>query len=95
MSNKFVLSGFSDEVDFDIKKQFEALKKLGINYFEPRMINEKNIIKLSDDEVNSLKELMKEYGIPAAFCACACSRAMAAFTSCKYRYTFPSQSIRN
>lgn len=34
MSNKFILSGFSDEVDFDIKKQFEALKKLGINYFE-------------------------------------------------------------
>ena len=63
MSNKFVLSGFSDEFDFDIKKQFEALKKLGINYFEPRMINKKNIIKLSDDEVNSLKELMKEYGI--------------------------------
>ena len=63
MSNKFVLSGFSDEVDFDIKKQFEALKKLGINYFEPRMINDKNIIKLSDDEVKNLKELMKEYGI--------------------------------
>ena len=61
--SKFILSGFSDEIDFDIVKQFEGLKKLGISYFEPRNISGKNISKLTDEEVDNLKKLMEEYGI--------------------------------
>ena len=51
--SKFIFTGFSDEIDFDIVKQFEGLKKLGISYFEPRTIGGKNISKLTDDEVDN------------------------------------------
>ena len=57
------ISGFSDEIDKSIIKQFEALNKLGIKYFEPRGIDGKNISTLTDDEVKSLKEDMQKYGI--------------------------------
>ena len=57
------ISGFSDEIDKSIVKQFEALNKLGISYFEPRGVDGKNISELTDDEVQSVKENMKKYGI--------------------------------
>lgn len=62
----FTFTGFSDEVSFDVIEQFEALNKLGISHFEPRMIGDKNIIKLSDEEVMKLAETMKTYGISAS-----------------------------
>lgn len=65
MSN-FIISGFSDEIDENIDKQFETLQKLGIKYFEPRGINGKNIADLTDDEVFKLLTAMKKYGIRAS-----------------------------
>ena len=62
----FIFSGFSDEIDEMIVNQFEHLNKLGIQYFEPRNINGKNISELSDDEVDILKESMRKYGIMAS-----------------------------
>lgn len=61
--HEFIITGFSDEIDSDITKQFEHLNKLNINYFEPRGINEKNIADLNDDEVSKLLSEMKKYGI--------------------------------
>ena len=63
---KFVLSGFSDEIDSDIIKQFEGLQKLNISYFEPRGINGKNISELSLEEAVELKKTMDEYKISAS-----------------------------
>ncbi len=60
------LSGFADEISSDIKVQFEVFNKLGINYFEPRGVNGKNISELSDDEVNALLSEMKKHGISAS-----------------------------
>ena len=60
------ISGFSDEIAEDIDVQFSTLNKLGINYFEPRGVNGKNIATLNDEEVLQLKEKMKEYGIKAS-----------------------------
>lgn len=57
------ISGFSDEIDANIDIQFEVLNKLGIKYFEPRFINEKNISELCDSEVCSLKDKMEKAGI--------------------------------
>ena len=59
----WIISGFSDEIDENIEKQFRHLNKLGISYFEPRGINGKNISDLSDDEVSALKSAMEQYGI--------------------------------
>lgn len=61
--NKFVLSGFSDEIDQDIKIQFKVLKKLGIAYFEPRGINGTNIADISDRQLTQLKKEMIDYEI--------------------------------
>ncbi len=61
--SEFILTGFSDEIDSDVVKQFEHLNKLKIEYFEPRGIDGKNISSLNDDEVFELKEKMDKYGI--------------------------------
>lgn len=63
MSYSFTISGFSDEIDSNVVKQFEHLNKLGISYFEPRGIDGKNIADLDDGEVLALKEKMDQYGI--------------------------------
>lgn len=60
------ISGFSDEIASDIVTQFKVLNRLGISFFEPRGINGKNISLLNEDEVNELKEAMKDYGIKAS-----------------------------
>jgi sugar phosphate isomerase/epimerase len=57
------LSGFADEIDSSIIKQFAVLNKIGISYFEPRGVDGKNISELTDEEVSGLKENMKKYGI--------------------------------
>lgn len=64
--NNFIISGFSDEIDENIEIQFQALKDMGIRYFEPRGINGKNIADLTDDEVMKLLAAMKKYGIRAS-----------------------------
>ena len=60
---KFIISGFSDEIAENVQKQFEVLNRLGIEYFEPRGIDGKNISELTDGETQELAEKMKKYGI--------------------------------
>lgn len=57
------ISGFSDEITEITKEQFEALKRFGIHYFEPRGIDGKNISTLTEEELYDLKTLMDEYEI--------------------------------
>jgi len=57
------ISGFSDEISSAVDTQFEVLHRLGISYFEPRGIDGKNISKLSNQEVQELKEKMAQWGI--------------------------------
>ena len=59
----FVITGFSDEISEVTEEQFKHLNTLGIEYFEPRGIDGKNIAALSDEEVLVLKEKMQKYGI--------------------------------
>lgn len=66
MNRVFTISGFSDEMDSDIKKQFCYLKELGISYFEPRGINEQNISELTLEQAGALKQLMDQYSIKAS-----------------------------
>ncbi len=64
--HNFIISGFSDEIDPNIIKQFEHLNALGISYFEPRGINGKNISELTIEETEELLLAMKKYGIKAS-----------------------------
>lgn len=58
---KFILSGFADEIDPMMNKQYELLHKLGIEYIELRGVNGKNISELTTNEVKELKaELDRE-----------------------------------
>lgn len=66
MEYKFEISGFSDEIDNSIDKQFSALNELGINFFEVRGVNGKNISVLDDCELETLKQKMNEYNIKAS-----------------------------
>lgn len=59
----FTITGFSDEISEVTEEQFKHLNALGIEYFEPRGIDGKNISELSDEEVLVLKEKMQKYGI--------------------------------
>ncbi|MBR5614924.1 MAG: sugar phosphate isomerase/epimerase [Clostridia bacterium] len=60
------ISGFSDEIDSNINVQFRVLKKLGIEYFEPRGINGTNIADISDEQLVQLKQEMLNFGIKAS-----------------------------
>ena len=55
MEKQFVLTGFADEISADTTAQLEGLKKLGVTHIEPRNIDGKNIIKLTDEEVAAFK----------------------------------------
>lgn len=57
------ISGFSDEIDISIVKQFNVLNKLGIEYFEPRGVDGKNISELTAEDITMLKNNMDKYGI--------------------------------
>ena len=57
------LSGFSDEIHPSVDVQFQVLRKLGINYFEPRGIDGKSISELTDAEVSTLRDKMERNGI--------------------------------
>lgn len=59
----FIISGFSDEIDKNVKTQFEHLNKLNISFFEPRGINGKSIAELDEAQAYELKETMDRYGI--------------------------------
>lgn len=63
MNYNFTISGFSDEIDANIEKQFETLNALGIKYFEVRGVNGKNISGLNDIELKKLKNMMEQYNI--------------------------------
>ena len=63
MEKQFVLTGFADEISADTTAQLEGLKKLGVTHIEPRNIDGKNIIKLTDEEVAAFKAKLEKYGI--------------------------------
>ncbi len=60
---KFILSAFSDEAAAPLAEQIEALKAAGITCMEPRFINGKGILDLTDEELDSLKAALDEAGI--------------------------------
>lgn len=51
----YILTGFADEIDPMMQKQYALLHKLGIEYIELRGVDGKNISELTEQEVKSLK----------------------------------------
>ena len=61
--SKYVLSAFADEAGTSLEEQIAALKRNDIGYIEPRNINGKPILTLTDDELAEVKEKLDENGI--------------------------------
>lgn len=60
---RFVLSAFADEAGNSLDEQIAALKENGIDYIEPRKIDGKGVLDLSDDELIAVKKALDENGI--------------------------------
>ena len=60
---RFILSAFADEAGTTLEEQIAALKRNGIDYIEPRNINGKPILTLTDDELRNVKAELDKNGI--------------------------------
>lgn len=60
---KFLLSAFADEAGTLLDEQIAALKRNEIDYIEPRNINGKPILTLTDEEVSELKNELDKNNI--------------------------------
>lgn len=60
---KYTLSGFADEIAEDFDEQIEYLKVLGVDHMEIRGVDDKNISKLTDEELKVVKEKLDAAGI--------------------------------
>lgn len=59
----FTLTGFADEISPDLKVQLDVFESLGIKYVELRGVWDKNVLALSDSEVETIKAEMDKRGI--------------------------------
>jgi 3-dehydroshikimate dehydratase len=57
------LSGFADEISPDLKVQLDTLDSLGIKYLELRAVWGKNVLDLTDQELNDVKAELDRRGI--------------------------------
>lgn len=57
------LSAFADEVTNDFLEQVKYLAQEKVGYIEPRFINKKNIMDLTDDELTEAKKMIQDHGL--------------------------------
>ena len=60
---RYCLSAFADEAADSLEEQITALKENRIAYIEPRNINGKGILTLTDEELIEVKKKLDEAGI--------------------------------
>ena len=60
---KFILSAFADEASSNFTEQLEALKRHEIPLIEVRGVDGKNILDLTDEELDVVVEKLNAYGI--------------------------------
>ncbi|MBR2612005.1 MAG: sugar phosphate isomerase/epimerase [Clostridia bacterium] len=60
---KFILSAFADEAAESLDGQIEALLSNGIYQIEPRNIDKKGILDLSEEELTVISQKLKDNGI--------------------------------
>lgn len=53
-----MISGFADEIDADLNKQIEVIKRLGISHIEMRGVNGKGLVEYALDEVKDIKRTL-------------------------------------
>ncbi|MGL5434659.1 MAG: sugar phosphate isomerase/epimerase family protein [Lachnospiraceae bacterium] len=63
MWNEIMISGFADEIDPNLDKQIEVLKKLNMNHIEMRGVNGKGLVEYPLNEVKAIKSKLDAAGI--------------------------------
>ena len=63
MSAYFKLSAFGDEIADDLAEQLRVLNQLNVGYLELRGAWGKNVLKLSDEEVDRVRQMCADAGI--------------------------------
>lgn len=63
MLNNFRISGFADEASPLLSEQIRLLNGLNVGFMEPRVVNGKNIVDLSDAELCEMKKELDEGGV--------------------------------
>ncbi len=63
LDTKLTISGFCDEIHDFNKIQFDVLKQLGINHYDFRLINAKSALDFSDETIDAVLDMGKEYGM--------------------------------
>lgn len=58
-----IISGFADEIDPNLDRQIEVVKRLGISYIEMRGVNGKGLVEYSLDDVREIKKILDTNGI--------------------------------
>ena len=58
-----IISGFADEIDPNLDKQIEVIKRLGITHIEMRGVNGKGLVEYSLDEARNIKKILDANGI--------------------------------
>ncbi|CAG7641402.1 hypothetical protein PAESOLCIP111_04227 [Paenibacillus solanacearum] len=56
------ITGFADEIGADLEQQMEVLESEGISHIEFRGVWGKNVLKLTDDELERVKKLLDARG---------------------------------
>lgn len=64
MTDKIIISGFSDEIDDDLDKQLEVVKKLGMKYISLRSAYGRNISQYTPEEfTDKIVSKLQEYDV--------------------------------
>jgi len=56
----FKLTGFGDEVSPDLTTQLEVMESVGIKHLELRGMKGKNVLELSEEEIEEARQILKE-----------------------------------
>lgn len=60
---EYILSAFADEFSDNFETQCKALNNFGFSHIELRGVNGKNVSALTENEVDSVKEVLSRYNI--------------------------------
>lgn len=74
MMKTYTLTGFADEIDPMMQKQYVLLKKLGIEYIELRGVNGTNISELTKEQVKDLKAELDKNGFKISAIGSPCGK---------------------
>ncbi len=63
MEQRFVISGFGDEISADPREQLAVLGSLGITHLDLRGAWGRNVLDFSDQDVARLRALLRRAGL--------------------------------